>query len=1063
MLKYIFSRPNETNSKSPVIVNGKAQSYGIISKVPSENNSLSINETSGLLSFTGSSNSQISYNLISGINSESDFVDYMYSITPIEIPFGSIPATSSYDIVIPNYRENINVEFLSGASITDLSGGFFGMIPVTENDVFSGSNITTNVIETDYYISNTIHSYSFSGLNLSVNYPIILSFPVTGVTESDFLNIKAYQKNGGGTIEEKTTSFSSYNSGSTSGTVFVELASIQNGVALVTQATNFTPFQVWTGNTMTQAANKWNRGFNSAPYDTTIYLQTPEVISGEQNKLLFWATGFTSQTAANNLVIYSDTNGTKYIPPSAPLGVLGDKKQGIYHVFYGWFIQINKFSQLVRVGENAQYSRQIIPVRAAPTQTCNGDLLYVVNASGTTEIRSQNWAEVKIGTRLIRDLNLNIPPYHFGYKDVSRSVNAFYMHRVEIAGLWEIKPQCCGFGVQQTFFTSDSGIVVGFTNLFCGVVLPLTDGSFGVTWTATTSAEGVLIPNKVSGLLPKGAVYFDAYLVNPPYRGAQIWPDDNVTNGTNSEGAQDVTYPVPIGGTMFFSYIMKKNTPPGNYTVLVYQNPPFNQAVQVFSKTFNDFNSTNVDQVRDFKFRTNFLQGTETSLMEILIFSDKKITPTPTPTKTPTPTPTLTPTPPTPPSFAFTITSGRDDSIAACALTPIITVYAFESSYTDGITFYDNNTNPFAVYSGGNKWYRDADFNVFQLGDDGVSYNSEICPNTTPTPTPSQTPTQTSTPTNTSSSLTQTPTPTNTRTPTQTPSNTGTPTQTPTETTTLTPTPTETSTPTPTMTPSLTPDVPLGECWSVTELYGNYSYVSYINRYGITTCETVGPFATIILCIQSGTSNAIQGYDEVLCTGNGVDYNEQNLGSNCSGSGDCDLTTNTPTPTVTNTPTPTTTKTPTPTTTRTPTQTPTRTSAGASPTPTPTVTSTPTSSPAGSSPTPTPTNTETPAPASPTPTPTQTRTPTRTPTPTSTSTVNYYVADKYQCSTCTVVVSGMQVKFPSNENVVLNNFYPDGNDVNHVYKIIGVGGSEPAYELTNTFGSFSTCSLACGN
>lgn len=107
----------------------------------------------------------------------------------------------------------------------------------------------------------------------------------------------------------------------------------------------------------------------------------------------------------------------------------------------------------------------------------------------------------------------------------------------------------------------------------------------------------------------------------------------------------------------------------------------------------------------------------------------------------------------------------------------------------------------------------------------------------------------------------------------------------PTPTNTRTPTPTPTYTPTNTNTPSQTPTSPKGECWMVTELYGNYSYVSYIDRFGNQACETVGPYDSVTLCIFPNTENAIQGYEEPLCTGNGVDYNEQDLMSDCYG--DC--------------------------------------------------------------------------------------------------------------------------------------------------------------------------------
>jgi hypothetical protein len=128
----------------------------------------------------------------------------------------------------------------------------------------------------------------------------------------------------------------------------------------------------------------------------------------------------------------------------------------------------------------------------------------------------------------------------------------------------------------------------------------------------------------------------------------------------------------------------------------------------------------------------------------------------------------------------------------------------------------------------------------------------------------------------------------------------------PTRTPTQTPTQTKTQTQTPTQTPSQTPTSPKGECWSVTEQYGNYSYVSYIDRYGNQACETVGPYSTVTLCIFPNSENAIQGYEEPLCTGNGVDYYEQDLMSECYEF--CAPPTPTPTGTPPSTPTPTPTK-----------------------------------------------------------------------------------------------------------------------------------------------------------
>lgn len=74
---------------------------------------------------------------------------------------------------------------------------------------------------------------------------------------------------------------------------------------------------------------------------------------------------------------------------------------------------------------------------------------------------------------------------------------------------------------------------------------------------------------------------------------------------------------------------------------------------------------------------------------------------------------------------------------------------------------------------------------------------------------------------------------------------------------------------------------------------------------------------------------------------------------------------------------------------------------------------------------------------------------------------NSYFANKYQCSTCTLVDTGILVIFPLGQNVVLNNFYPDPLDSTYVYKIIGPTSSTTGYSLDNSFGSFATCGEAC--
>jgi hypothetical protein len=74
---------------------------------------------------------------------------------------------------------------------------------------------------------------------------------------------------------------------------------------------------------------------------------------------------------------------------------------------------------------------------------------------------------------------------------------------------------------------------------------------------------------------------------------------------------------------------------------------------------------------------------------------------------------------------------------------------------------------------------------------------------------------------------------------------------------------------------------------------------------------------------------------------------------------------------------------------------------------------------------------------------------------------NHFTADKYQCSTCTLVSSGVIVAFPVGQTVTTNRFYPDAGDINHVYQIIGTNPTGPGYVLDTSSGNYATCALAC--
>lgn len=93
--------------------------------------------------------------------------------------------------------------------------------------------------------------------------------------------------------------------------------------------------------------------------------------------------------------------------------------------------------------------------------------------------------------------------------------------------------------------------------------------------------------------------------------------------------------------------------------------------------------------------------------------------------------------------------------------------------------------------------------------------------------------------------------------------------------------------------------------------------------------------------------------------------------------------------------------------------------------------------------------------------PTTTTTTTSTTSTTTTVVYDYYTADKYQCSTCTVVSSGLIVSFPVGQTVTTSRFYPDAADLNHVYQITGTNPTGPGYVLDISSGNYATCGDAC--
>lgn len=132
-------------------------------------------------------------------------------------------------------------------------------------------------------------------------------------------------------------------------------------------------------------------------------------------------------------------------------------------------------------------------------------------------------------------------------------------------------------------------------------------------------------------------------------------------------------------------------------------------------------------------------------------------------------------------------------------------------------------------------------------------------------------------------------------------------------------------------------------------------------------------------------------------------------------------------------------------------------------TPTPNVTPTNTGTP-GVTPTQTETQTQTPTVTiglSPTPTTTTTQTPTQTNTPSETGVVLFdlYLANEYDCGTCTVSASNVIVAFPIGTSVTVGQFYPADPVTTVVYEILSVGSG--AIHNNCQLPGQASCAAAC--
>ena len=398
-------------------------------------------------------------------------------------------------------------------------------------------------------------------------------------------------------------------------------------------------------------------------------------------------------------------------------------------------------------------------------------------------------------------------------------------------------------------------------------------------------------------------------------------------------------------------------------------------------------------------------------------FCTQPPTPTPTPTSTPipptftpTPTPTSTPTATPDPNFYYEADRYECQLNGTCAFVETIVIAndielvlnaRFRLDPETGYIFQVvNSTTPQIAL-------------LTTMVGLGVTSCSSLC---TQPATPTPTPTATSTPI----PPTNTPTPTPTSTPIP-------PTETPTPTPTSTPVPpTETPTPTPTATPDpnfyyLAEEYDCllnGSCQYVSDIYISNNVeltIAPVPRYRLD--PTSGLILRVITAVspQVALITTMSGSGQINCS------------AFCTQPA-------TPTPTPTSTPVP----------------------------PTATPTPTPTSTPIPPTDTPTPTPTGVPPTDTPTPTPTSVP-PTNTPTPTPTSVgYDYYNADVYDCNDCSASTETILVAFEAGSTVTLNRFYvaqggPDG----FAYRVTSSASAGIAYILTTSYGSFTTCGLAC--
>ena len=928
MTNYILARANQVSSDIPTIYNGNIDLFDIYSQVPDIGENLSINSSSGLLYFTGSSTPSISKVLVDGSNSRSSWIDYIYVISPIDVSQGTISSGTSYNVALPESTTDLSIEFSNGASVPNLDGGYLAVLPESYDTISSGTSVTGNVITSDYYVSNTLDSFSFETTGITINFPITVGIPINNVTQEMYDSIKIFQQSGASVVELSMTA-NTYNSGMTSGFTFVELNSL-NTVSVVYAANAFscTPFDVYTGYTMNDASNS---SYNQTLANKiTLYLYTPTLLTTEDEKLQFWTQqlGLVSPfDCTSNPTFYTDCSGTLFQPPNFTFDIA---PAGLYYSFQGWFIQIQQagsyrsgsitlpYPTLIRTfgvqstctGETyCQSARQAIPVSTGTTldEACSGNCTYVVNDDGTPINckKIYNYDDLALNTFLTRSTEIrNFPPYVYIRNQVQTGVQP----AVLVRNLVWLKIGC---GSVQPILPSNlspgiySGSTVFQMSQFTGQISTLP--TLCPTPTPTNSPTPTVTPTVTE--TPTVTPTATETATETPTPTATETSTETPTP-TATETSTETPTPTATETST--------ETPTPTATETSTETPtPTTTETPTPTAT-----ETSTETPTPTATETPTPTATETSTETPTPTATETSTETPTPTATETSTPTATETP-TPTATETPTPTATETSTETPTPTATETSTETPTETPTNTPTPTNTTTPGLSPS--------------------LTPTNTATPSETPTNTPSPTETPTETPTATS---TETPTATSTETPTATPTATETATETPTSTPTATST--QTPTATPTETPTNTPTTTSTETPTATE----------------TATETPTPTPTpTATSTETPTATSTETPTPTAT----------------------ETATETPTETPTNTPTPTNTTTPglspslTPTNTATPSETPTNTpTSSETPTNTPTQTATETATN-----TPTATSTETPTN---TPTPTSTATATNTPTATSTST-----------------------------------------------------------------------------